>query len=332
MGITAIVAKLPRLISLIGKTATHVIAEKPDCLIIIDSPDFTHRVARKVRAADPAIPIINYVCPSVWAWRPGRAKAMSDYIDHVLAILPFEPRVLTELGGPSATYVGHRLAQDPRILDAASNQSEMEALRRPGGRKTILVLPGSRNGEVRRHAAIFGDALKVLKQRGMDMEVLLPVTDHVAPLVRSLVKDWAVQPVLIEGTDAKYQAFARADAAIAASGTVTLELALSSVPLVSNYRPDWIAKFISENFVSSWTASLPNLIADAPVVPEFYNAYVRAPMIARQIESLAAPGLTRSAMLDGFGKIRSAMTTSAPSGRLAAEVVLRYAEKSSARG
>jgi lipid-A-disaccharide synthase len=330
MGITAILAKLPRLIGLISKTAAHVIAEKPDCLIIIDSPDFTHRVARKVRAADPSIPIINYVCPSVWAWRPGRAKAMTGYIDHVLAILPFEPRVLAELGGPAATYVGHRLARDPRILDAAEDQSKREALRQSGGRKTLLVLPGSRGGEVRRHAAIFGETLGLLKQRGMDFEALLPVTDHVAPLARSLVKDWPVQPKLIEGTNAKYEAFAQADAAIAASGTVTLELALSGVPLVSSYRLDRIAKYISENFVASWTASLPNLIADAPVVPEFYNAYVRASMLARQIETFIAPGSARSAMLGGYARIREAMQTSAPSGQLAAEVVLRFAQKSGA--
>ena len=234
MGITAILAKLPRLISLIGRTAAHIVAEKPDCLIIIDNPDFTHRVARKVRSADPSIPIINYVCPSVWAWRPGRAKAMASYIDHVLAILPFEPRVLSELDGPPATFVGHRLAQDARILEAAGDQSRREAMRQAGGRKTILVLPGSRGGEVRRHAQVFGETLGLLKQRGMELEALLPVTDHVAPLVYSLVKDWPVQPTLIEGADAKYAAFARADAAIAASGTVTLELALCGVPLVSS--------------------------------------------------------------------------------------------------
>jgi lipid-A-disaccharide synthase len=330
MGITAILAKLPRLVSLIGKTAAHVVSEKPDCLIIIDNPDFTHRVARKVRAADPSIPIINYVCPSVWAWRPGRAKVMAGYIDHVLAILPFEPQVLTELGGPPATFVGHRLAQDPRILEAAGDQMKREAMRQAGGRKTILILPGSRSGEVRRHASIFGETLSLLKQRGMDLEALLPVTDHVAPLVRSLVKDWPVQPELIEGTDAKYGAFARADAAIAASGTVTLELALSGVPLVSSYRLDRIAKYIGEHFVASWTASLPNLIADAPVVPEFYNSYVRAPMLARQVEAFVSPGLTRRAMLDGYGKIRDAMVTKAPSGRMAAEIVLRYAQKSTA--
>lgn len=327
MGITAILAKLPRLVSLINKTAAHIIAEKPDCLIIIDSPDFTHRVARKVRAANPAIPIINYVSPSVWAWRPGRAKAMSAYIDHVLAILPFEPKVLAELGGPPATYVGHRLAQDQRILDAAGNQSKLETLRRAAGRKTILVLPGSRSGEVKRHAPIFGEAVGLLRQRGMEMDVLLPVTSHVAPLVQSLVKDWKVAPLLIEGTQAKFDAFARADAAIAASGTVTLELALSGVPLVSNYKLDRIAKFIGENFVSSWTASLPNLIADAPVVPEFYNSYVRAPMIARQIETLAAPSFARQAVLDGYRKIREAMSTTKPSGELAAEVVLKFAKR-----
>jgi lipid-A-disaccharide synthase len=332
MGITAIVAKLPRLFSLIGKTASHIASVKPDCLIIIDNPDFTHRVARKVRAADASIPVINYVCPSVWAWRPGRAKAMAGYIDHVLAILPFEPKILGELGGPPATFVGHRLAQDPRIADAAWNQSKLEALRRSGGRKTIVVLPGSRSGEVRRHAAIFGETLHLLKQRGMDFDALLPVTDHVAPLVRSLVKDWPVQPVVIEGTEAKYEAFGRADAAIAASGTVTFELALCGVPLVSSYRLDPIAKFIGERFVASWTASLPNLIADAPVVPEFYNAHVRASMLARHVEALVSPGLVRSAMLDGYTKIRDAMVTQSPSGRMAAEIVLRYAEKSGAPG
>lgn len=327
MGITAIIGKLPRLMSLIGKTAAQIVSAKPDCLIIIDNPDFTHRVARKVRAADPSIPIINYVCPSVWAWRPGRAKAMSGYIDHVLAILPFEPRVLGELGGPAATFVGHRLTQDQHILDAAWNHSKLEALRHTGGHKSILVLPGSRNGEVKRHAPIFGKTLALLAKRGMSFDALLPVTDHVAPLVRSLVKDWPVQPVLIEGMQAKYEAFARADAAIAASGTVTLELALSGVPLVSSYRLDSIAKFISEHFVASWTASLPNLIADAPVVPEFYNAYVRAPMLARQVESFVSPGTVRTALLEGYGKIRSLMVTPAPSGRLAAEVVLRLAAK-----
>ena len=326
MGISAIVSKLPRLISLIGKTAAHIILEKPDCLVIIDSPDFCHRVARKVRAASPSIPIVNYVCPSVWAWRPGRAAAMTAYIDHVLAILPFEPKVLVELKGPPATYVGHRLARDAGILAAAANQALLEPLRTQGEVKTLLVLPGSRNGEVKRHAAIFGEALGILKTRGMAFNAVLPVTPNVETTVRALVKSWPVTPQIITDLAAKLAAFGRADAALAASGTVTLELALAGVPLVSCYRFDAFAKFISEHFVTSWTASLPNLIADSPVVPEQYNTYVRAPMLARQIEAVANPSAARAAMLEGFQRIRNNMASDVSPGDLSAAIVLKFAE------
>ncbi len=327
MGISAILSKLPRLMSLIGKTAAFINAEQPDCLVIIDSPDFCHRVARKVRAANPSIPIVNYVCPSVWAWRPGRAKAMTGYIDHVLAILPFEPKVLRELIGPPATYVGHRLARDAGILSAAASQAMLEPSRQSGGVKTLLVLPGSRNSEVKRHAPVFGNALGILKARGMVFNAVLPVTANVEASVRRLVQSWPVTPEIVTGHAEKLAAFGRADAAIAASGTVTLELALAGVPLVSSYKFDALAKFISEHFVTSWTASLPNLIADSPVVPEQYNAYVRAPMLARQIELLANPSGTRSAMLDGFRRIRDNMATDVSSGELSASVVLKFAEK-----
>ncbi|MGH9917198.1 MAG: lipid-A-disaccharide synthase, partial [Pyrinomonadaceae bacterium] len=126
VGLTAIVTKLPQLIRRISQVAGAIVAAKPDCLIIIDSPDFTHRVARKVRAADPAIPIINYISPSVWAWRPERAKAMRGYIDHVLAILPFEVQALKDLDGPLATYVGHRLVTHAPLLEAAKTNRARE--------------------------------------------------------------------------------------------------------------------------------------------------------------------------------------------------------------
>lgn len=327
MGISAILSKLPRLISLIAKTASFINAEQPECLVIIDSPDFCHRVARKVRAVTPSIPIINYVCPSVWAWRPGRAAAMTEYIDHVLAILPFEPEVLQELKGPPATYVGHRLARDAGILSAAANQATLEPARQLGGVKSLLVLPGSRNSEVKRHAPIFGEALGILKARGLAFNAVLPVTPNVEAVVRALVQTWPVIPEIVTGTAGKLAAFGRADAALAASGTVTLELALAGVPLTSCYRFDALAKFISEHFVTSWTASLPNLIADSPVVPEQYNSYVRAPMLARQIEMLASPSGARSAMLEGFSRIRDKMATIIPPGHMSASVVLKFAKE-----
>lgn len=325
MGISAILTKLPRMISLIGKTASYLTAEKPNCLVVIDSPEFCHRVAAKVRAAEPTIPVINYICPSVWAWRPGRAKKMAAFIDHVLAILPFEPTVLKDLNGPAATYVGHRLARDPEMLAASAGQARLEQERKVGGRKTLLVLPGSRRSEVKRHTAVFGEALGILKARGHDFTPVVPVTSHVETAVRAFAESWPVKPEIVTGSAEKLVAFSIADAAIAASGTVTLELAIAGVPLVSCYRFDPIAKFISERFVTSWTASLPNLIADQPVVPEYYNQFLRAPMVARYVETIINPSPQRAAMLSGYELIRKNMATDMPPSDRAAEIVLKFA-------
>ena len=139
----------------IRETANAVIAAKPDLLVIIDSPEFTHRVARRVRNAAPTIPIVDYVCPSVWAWRPGRARAMRGYVDHVMALLPFEPEVMRRLGGPPCTFVGHPLSE--RV--GALRPNAEEARRRMSDPPLLLVLPGSRAGEIRRMADMFGDCV-----------------------------------------------------------------------------------------------------------------------------------------------------------------------------
>ena len=123
IGFSAVIARLPKLIMRINQTAEAIIAARPDCLLIIDSPDFSHRVARKVRRALPDVKIVNYVCPTVWAWKPERAPAMTAYIDHVLSILPFEVEIVRQLGGPPLTYVGHRLMEDPG-LEAAHRAQE----------------------------------------------------------------------------------------------------------------------------------------------------------------------------------------------------------------
>src|SRR6266478_6064286 len=143
------------------EAADAVIAAKPCSLVIIDSPDFTHRVARRVRAAAPHVPIVDYVSPTVWAWRPGRAAAMRRYVDHVLALLPFEPDVHRRLGGPPCTFVGHPLAEAVTTL----RPSPQEAARRAAGPPLLLVLPGSRGGEVGRHLAVFGAAVGLATER-----------------------------------------------------------------------------------------------------------------------------------------------------------------------
>ncbi|RWA76975.1 lipid-A-disaccharide synthase [Mesorhizobium sp.] len=326
MGFSAVLRDLPRLMRRISQTAATVAAERPDCLITIDSPDFSLRVAKKVRAAAPAIPIVHYVCPSVWAWRPGRAVAMKPYVDHILCILPFEVKALARLGGPPGTYVGHRLAQDPGVLGAAKAQSLPRDLSEDRV-KTLLVLPGSRRGEVRRLIEPFGKTVSVLRQRGHRLRLLLPTVPHVADLVRTSVATWDEKPEIITDPDRKWQAFGKADAALIASGTVSLELALSRVPMVSSYMLDPIARHLAQRLVTTWSALLPNLIADRALVPEFYDQYVRPENLARQLEALFADTGLRAWQISGFAEIGRRMATERPSGEIAAGVVLGCIKK-----
>jgi lipid-A-disaccharide synthase len=319
MGVTAVIKDLPRLIRRIGETADAIAAAKPDCLVTIDSPDFSLRVAKKVRAKDPSIPIIHYVCPSVWAWRPGRAPAMRPYVDEILCVLPFEPDALKKLDGPRGTYVGHRLSANLGVAKAKAAQTARTRV----GRKKLIVLPGSRRSEVRRLMEPFGETVKQLQARGNDFDVVIPTVPHVASLVSEASKNWLVTPHIVEGDEAKWNAFGEADAALAASGTVLLELALSGVPMVSCYRPDWIASQLMR-FVTTWSAALPNLIADWPVVPEYYNEYLRPNFLARQLEQLMGDTASRAAQVDGLAQVASRMEMPRPPGELAADVVLRH--------
>lgn len=320
MGVNAIVKGLPRLVKRIGQTADAIVRSGADCLVTIDSPEFSLRVAKRVRAADPRIPIVHYVCPSVWAWRPGRAPAMKPHVDHVLCILPFEVEALRRLNGPPGTYVGHRLSRDPGVLRAAAIQSERNDLEADRPRR-LLLLPGSRRSEVARLLPAFGDVVSILRARGNRLELTLPTVPHVAPLVGEAVASWQQKPEVTTDSEAKWDAFGWADAALIASGTVSLELALAGVPLISCYRVDPVLRLARRMFIS-WSALLPNLIADRPIAPEFYDEFVRPEIIARNLEPLFAETYARNWQVDGFAEVRRRMHTERPAGDLAAGVVL----------
>ena len=321
MGLTAILARLPSLIPLIRRTADAIVRERPDVLLLVDSPGFNLRVARRVRAADPSIPIVKYVSPSVWAYWPGRARRMKPHVDHVLCLLPFEPEVLRRLGGPDGTYVGHRLVHDTALQAAAAEQAARGASVRPNGERTLLVLPGSRRSEVKALMQPFGRVVSILHERGNRFELVIPTVPHVASLVAEGTRDWPVRPRLVQGTAEKWGAFGAADAAIAASGTVSLELALAGVPLIACYRTDVLVRLL-EWQITIWSASLPNIVADEAVVPEFYDGAIRPPMLARYLESLMGDEDRRRAMKAGFGRIASAMQTTTPASEIAAGIVL----------
>ncbi|MER9938544.1 MULTISPECIES: lipid-A-disaccharide synthase [unclassified Mesorhizobium] len=326
MGFSAVLRDLPRLMRRISQLAKTVADEKPDCMVTIDSPDFSLRVAKKVRAANPSIPIIHYVCPSVWAWRPGRAVAMKPYVDHILCILPFEVKELERLGGPPGTYVGHRLTHDAGLLAAAKAQ-ELPRDLSPDRVKTLLVLPGSRRGEVRRLLDPFGETMSILRARGHRLRLLLPTVPHVADLVKSSVNRWDEKPEIIVDPQRKWQAFGKADAALIASGTVSLELALAGVPMISCYRLDPVARVLAPYLVSVWSALLPNLISDRALIPEFYDGYIKPNNLARQLEALFADSGMRAWQKNGFAEITRRMATDRPSGEIAAQVVMRYIKR-----
>jgi lipid-A-disaccharide synthase len=321
MGISQVLVKLPKLILRIRQTAQAIVASAPDILVIIDSPDFTHRVASIVRKSLPDLPIVNYVCPSVWAWKSERAVNMRPYVDHVLAVLPFEPEVMRSLGGPPTTYVGHRLASDANVLQVRARQLEKPVAKAGMMPATCLLLPGSRASEITRLLPDFGETAKELRSRHPDMRFLLPTVPRQEGLVRQITAPWAIKPEITIGPAAKWQAFAQADAAIAASGTVILELALAGIPVISAYKADWIIRLMHKR-IKIWTAAIPNLVADYPVVPEYLNEAIRPGALARWMERLTTATPEREAMLSGFRTVWQRMATEKPPGEAAARIVL----------
>src|SRR5438045_4278941 len=195
IGLAAVVKDLPKILGLIKETAIAVTEAAPDILVIIDSPDFTHRVTKRVRAKDPGIPIVDYVSPSVWAWRPGRARSMLTYVDHVLALLPFEPEAYRRLRGPPCSYVGHPLTEQLAQLRPGPEERQ----RRDALPPVLLVLPGSRRSEIRHHMAVFGQALARLRDAGEAFELVLPTMPHLQGAVAEALKAWPVQPRVVIG-------------------------------------------------------------------------------------------------------------------------------------
>jgi len=319
IGFASVVRQLPKILRLIRQTADAVIAAAPDILVIIDSPDFTHRVARRVRARNASIPIIDYVSPTVWAWRPGRARAMLRYVDHVLALLPFEPEEYRKLRGPPCIYIGHPLTEQL----AALRPNADEQARRDATPPVLLVLPGSRRSEVRHHLAVFGQALARLQADGAAFELKLPTMPHLADLVRAGVRDWPVAPEIVIGEAEKRAAFRSARAALAKSGTVTLELALSGVPMVTAYRVGTAEAFILRRAIRVSSVILANLVIGSEVIPEFLQENCTSENLARALRPLLSETPERRLQLDAFATLDAKMSTNnIPPSVRAADIVL----------
>lgn len=303
MGYLPVLYRLRTLIRRIHQTVDAIVESRPDVLCIIDSPGFTHAVASRVRKRLPDLPIVNYVSPSVWAWRPWRAKGMRPYIDHVLALLPFEPDAHRRLGGPACTYVGHPLIE--RLDALRPDAAERDA--READPPLIVVLPGSRRSEIERLMSVFGQTLSLLAARIGAIEVELPAVSRHRALIERLALAWDVPVRLVHGEAAKHGAFRRARAALAASGTVTLELALAGVPMVVAYKVSRIEEVIARRLIQVPTIVLPNLILAENAMPEFVQADCTPQRLVDTLAPLVTGGPERAKQLDALARIDQRM-------------------------
>ncbi|PZU89849.1 MAG: lipid-A-disaccharide synthase [Chelatococcus sp.] len=310
MGFGPVIARLPLLLRRMEDAARGVAAFEPDLLLTVDAPDFCLRVAKKVRARAPAIPVAHWVCPSVWAWRSGRARRMAPHVDRILALLPFEPAALARLGGPETVYVGHPLME--RLAELRPDAGE-EALRARSDGATVLVLPGSRRSEIHHLMPVFGAAVAEVAATRPDTRFVLPAVERLEGAIRASIETWAVKPDIVTGEAAKHRAFRQARAALAASGTVTLELALAQVPLVAAYRGAAWEAMIARRLIKLPSVILPNLILGRNVVPEFIQDDATPQVLSRHLLDLVAEGPARRDQLAGFAEVEAIMRTAGTS-------------------
>ncbi len=265
MGLREVVPRIPAILRRVRQASDYARQVKPDAVVLIDSPDFTHRIAQRLKRICPEIRTVNYVAPQVWASRPYRARKMARYFDLVLALLPFEAPFF-EAHGLHAKFVGHP------VIERAPRMTGGDALRARLGigpeTRALALLPGSRMNEVRLLLPKFRDAVASLKEQVPDLVCVLATVPHVAGYVRVQAQGWPAPLHIVEGDTDRFAAFKAADAAIAASGTVTTELALAGTPMVVAYRLGWLTYALVRPFVTVRYITLVNIILDREAVPE----------------------------------------------------------------
>lgn len=324
MGAIEVLPRLPRILSRISETTTTAIRLHPAAVVTIDSPDFNFRVAKRLKGR--GIPLIHYVAPSVWAWRPKRAARIAAFLDHLLTLLPFEPPFF-EAEGLSTTFVGHS------VVDGGAGTGDGNAFRQRYGitpeDTVIAVLPGSRFGEVSRLGGVFGETLSLLKKKFPGLRIVVPTVAPVADTVRRLTDGWPPPVIVVEGEGEKFDAFAAADVALAASGTVALELALARTPAVIAYKTIPLTWFLIRRLFKIRFAHLVNLILDREAVPEFLQGACHADVMATTIKGLLADKSLRKKQIEAYDEALKQLRPegSSPAERAAEAVLSLIAEK-----
>jgi len=319
IGLAEVIPHLPRLVKRLNQTAAAARELKPDAIVTVDSPGFCLRLAHKLRST--GIPIVHYVAPQLWAWRPGRARKLAQRVDHLMALLPFEVPFFANYGIP-CTYVGHSAIESGATRGDGPEFRERHGL--PADGPVLCVLPGSRSGEVRRILPVFGEALRQLIETYPDLRVVIPVVTSVAEEVGALTKDWPLPVIHVTDADERFDAFAACDVAMTKSGTVTLELALAQVPMVVAYRVTAATGFLVRRMgINVEYASLVNLLVGHAIVPELMQEDFTADRVAAAVDELFRSEEAREAQREGFREVIAILgEADPPPSERAAKVVL----------
>jgi lipid-A-disaccharide synthase len=321
MGFVPVIKRLPSLLKRIRQTAQAILDERPDAVVLIDAQDFSKRVARILRAKAPSLLLIAYVAPSVWAWRPGRARKIAPLYDLLLALFPFEPGIMQKLGGPTTIYAGHPLLKQ---LDQLQPTASERLQRR--NEPSLLLLPGSRRSEIERILPVFAEVGRKLLENLPNLQIILPTVPAVEALVRAQVEAQRLPIQIVTGEGAKHAAFRRATAALAASGTVALELALADVPMAVAYRVSKVEAAIVQRLVLIDTPVLPDIILAEKQTPLFLQEDCSAKQIVPCLMALLQSEEMQKAQQKRFERMRTLMQ-SGQSGAMtpAADAVLELA-------
>lgn len=301
MGFVEVLPHIPRLMRHIGTTVKDILIQKPDVIVTIDSPGFNFRVAKRMREHWPkcsseAPRFIHYVAPSVWAYKPGRAKKLAEIYDEVLTLLPFEPPYFTK-EGMRAHFVGHPLVEDIPRPDATAFRKRYDISE---DTKVITVLPGSRMGELKRHLPVLKECIRSLAGDYPGLVTLMPSVPHLKQAVKTMTADWSSRLLLIDQGTEKWDAFAASDAAIGKSGTVTLELALTGTPMVVIYKVHPLSAWLMRKMKITRYVTLVNILLNQEVIPELLQEDATVEKIASAIRELLKDPVKRNKQTGAF--------------------------------
>ncbi len=325
MGLREVVPAIPAILGRVRQAVDFAVKTKPDAVVVIDSPDFTHRVARGIKKRDPTIRTVDYVAPQVWASRAYRAKAMASYFDLVLALFPFEVAFF-EKYGLRAAFVGHPVIE--RAVKVTGGKALRARLGIANDAPLLALLPGSRTSEIRFILPVFRQAVEILKRKIPGLVTILPTVPHVAGNVAAATAGWPTSLHILEGETDKYAAFDAADVALAASGTVTAELALSHTPMVVGYKVGGLTYFLSKFLMTVTHITLVNILLKREAVPEFLQSRATPENLAAAVEQLLRDDSACAAQIEAmkeFGRLLGE-DDEAPSLR-AARVLLDFVQK-----